>query len=114
MSEPDDKPATTVAELDLHFRYQRRDMAALMERLDAITRNMATKADIETLTTQMREFVRRGEFEDLKRLVTEGNATSTFWRLVEAVTKVGGAIAVMVAIAGMLAALVHFADRVPK
>ena len=114
MSEPDDKPATTVAELDLHFRYQRRDMAALMERLDAITRNMATKADIETLTTQMREFVRRGEFEDLKRLVTEGNASTTFWRLVEAVTKIGAAVAVIATIGGLVVALVHFADKVPK
>lgn len=112
MSGVEDKSATSVAELDLHFRYQRRDMAALLGRLDEMTRTMATKHDIEALADQMRDFVRRGEFDKLALQVKNGNASSTFWRLVEGVTKIGAAIVVVVALCGLVASIVHFADKV--
>jgi cystathionine beta-lyase/cystathionine gamma-synthase len=112
MTEPDAKPATSVAELDLHFQYQRRDMAALLSRLEEMTRTMATKSDIEAIAVQMRDFVRRGEFDDLKRKVADGNAGSTFWRFVEAFTKIGVAVGVFVTVCGLIAAAVHYADKV--
>lgn len=115
MSESEHKPATSVAELDLHFRYQRRDMATLLDRLDAMNRvlaTMATKSDMEELKGQMRDFVRRSEFDELSRSFKEANVGKTFWRAVDAVTKLGGAIIVMVALGGLVAAFVHFADKV--
>jgi negative regulator of sigma E activity len=103
------KPAASIAVLDLHLDYLRRDVAKLVEAVG----NMATKADIEHLSRRMDTYATKDEVRALEAKVQSGSVPSTVDRWLTAVTKVGAAAAVLCAAAASVAALVHFLDRVP-
>lgn len=106
----EDKPATSVAEVDIHIRYLRRDVSTLLRSVQG----MATKADIQALASKMEDYATKDELKRLADEVREGSVQSTFDRWVSIITKMGAAAGVLAGLAAALAALVHFLDRVPK
>jgi hypothetical protein len=75
---------------------------------------MATKEDIKALENRMQSFVTRSEFDALASQVKSGSIGSAFDRGLSLFTRLGAAIAVLISISGLVAAAVHFIDRVPK
>jgi hypothetical protein len=110
----DEKPATSLAEVDVHIRYLRRDLQTLLA-------NMATKADIEQLARRMEGYATKDELArttaEVARIASEvktGSVGSTFDRWLSVVTRIGTAGAVVAGFFAAMAALIHFMDRVPK
>lgn len=96
--ELDERPAESIEALDLHLRYMRRDMKKV---LDAIT-GMATKVEVDRLSERI---------DHLETRIDRPRETP-FWRMVGNVTRLGAAVAVVIAAIGMFATAVHFWDRV--
>jgi hypothetical protein len=112
--EIDEKPANSLAEVDLHIRYLRRDLQTLLA-------NMATKTDIENLARRMEGYATKDELArtaaEVARLsgeVRSGSVASTFDRWVSVITRLGTAGAVVAGFCAAVAAFVHFVDKVPK
>lgn len=104
------KPTISLDVVDIHLDYLRKDMRAVL----AAIATMATKDDIRALENRMQSFVTRSEFDTLANQVKTGSIGSAFDRGLSLFTRIGAAIAVLVAVGGMVAAVVHFLDRVPK
>lgn len=119
MSDTDieDKPATSLAEVDVHIRYLRRDLRSLLSSVQ----QMATKADIDSLARRMEGYATKDELArttaEVARIAGEvrsGSVSSTFDRWLSVITKLGTAGAVFAAFFAAIAALVHLLDKVPK
>lgn len=106
----DRKHPVSLEVVDIHLDYLRSDMRKVL----AAIATMATKDDIRALEHRMQSFVTRSEFDALASKVQSGSVQSTFDRLLSFVTRMGAAAAVLVAVAGGIATLVHFLDKVPK
>lgn len=106
----DEKPATSLAEVDIHIRYLRRDLSTLLRSVQG----MATKADIDALATRMEGYATKDELNRLAAEVRDGSVQSTFDRWLSIITKLGAAAGVIAGSAAAIAALVHFLDKVPK
>lgn len=102
------RAATTIGELDIHLS----NVQSAVERLTAAMGQMATKDDVRELSDRMSTFATKAELAEVARKLESDSAPSTFWRLVERFTKLGGAFAVGVALFGMLAVIVRYADKV--
>lgn len=69
-------PATSIAVLDLHLDYLRRDVARLVEAVG----HMATRDDIKRLEGQMAQFVTRDELRTLEDRIKGDSMPSTLKR----------------------------------
>jgi len=96
-------PAQSIAVLDLHLDYLRRDVAKLV---DAVG-NMATKDDMRRLEGQMAQFATRDELRALEAKVTAGSVPSTIERWASWVQKIGAAAAVLGGAAVLLSLLME-------
>ena len=103
------RPTISLDVVDIHLDYLRKDMRAVL----AAIATMATKDDIRALENRMQSFVTRSEFDTLASQVKSGSIGSAFDRGLSLFTRVGVALAVFVATCGLLAAAVHFFDKVP-
>lgn len=97
--EVNDQPAHSIEALDLHLRYMRRDMKTVLEQI----RNMATQTDVQNLGRRI---------DALEQRVEKHPPETPFWRAVTNITRLGAAIAVVVAAVGAFVTAVHFWDRV--
>lgn len=104
------RPTISLDVVDIHLDYLRKDMRAVL----AAIATMATKDDIRALENRMQSFVTRSEFDTLAQTVKSGSIGSAFDRGLSLFTRIGAAVAVFVSICGLLAAAVHFLDKVPK
>lgn len=107
----DQKPAVSIAVIDLHLDYLRRDVARLVEAVG----QMATKSDIDQLSKRMDQYATRDELrpitdaiERLKTDVQSGSVRSTFDRWASVAQKLAAICAF--ALAGALA-IAHLVDK---
>lgn len=96
--ELDERPANSMEALDLHLRYMRRDVRKVLDAIEG----MATKAEVNNLSARIDHLETR----------IDRPKESPFWRLVANITRLGAAIAVVVAAVGAFVTVVHFWDRV--
>ena len=111
MSETDQqrRPAISLEVVDIHLDYLRGDMARVL----AAVERMATKDDIKALESRMQSFVTRSDFDALAAQVKSGSVESTFSSWMTAVRNVAATVAAVLALGGVVAAIVHWSDRVP-
>ena len=102
-------PATTIEALDAHLYHLQRSI----EKLVSATEGMATRADVESIGKRLDQFATKAELAELEKRVSGQSPANTFDRALSFITRVGAALAVVVALVGGVAALVHYLDRVP-
>ena len=100
-------PATTIEALDAHLYHLQRSI----ERVVSATEGMATRADIEAIGKRLDGFATKGDLAELEERVVGQSPGNTFDRMLSLVTRVGAALAVLVAIGGGIAVVVHTLDR---
>ena len=90
MSDDDieERPANSIAELDIHLRYVRRDMRRVLD-VVAEVRALAARVDA------------------LQKVVDSRPQESSFWRTVSQITRLGAAAVVIVTLVGAVVTLVH-------
>jgi hypothetical protein len=103
-------PATTIEALDAHLFHLQRGINELV----VATANMATRADVEAIGRRLDGFATKAELAALEARVAGQSPGSTFDRIISLITRVGAAVAVIVASGGGIAALVHYLDRTPR
>lgn len=89
----DQAPANSIAVLDLHLDYLRRDVARLVEAVG----NMATRDDIKRLEGQMAQYVTRDELTKLEKRLESESFPTRFDKVTKGVTQLGSALAVLAA-----------------
>jgi glucokinase len=104
------KQAISLEVVDIHLDYLRGDMQKVLAAID----KMATREDLRALETRMQAFVTRQEFDALAGQVKAESVRSTFDSWLSIITRIGSAVAVLVAAGGGIYVLVHWLDRVPK
>lgn len=72
---------------------------------------MATKADIEGIAARLDGFATKSELADLEARVIGQSPSNTLDRMLSVITRVGAALAVLVAVGGGIAVVVHTLDR---
>ena len=110
MSDTEHRPADSIAVLDLHLDYLRKDMAKVL----LAVANMATKDDLRALENRMQSYATKDDLRALEIKVQLGAVGSTLDRWLTTATKWFTFLAAMGALAGVVYAAVHFIDRVPK
>ena len=102
---PDEIDATDLAQVVLHLRYLRADLKAVSSTVTDLATQMATRAELESVRTEL-----NGKLDKLRAEVNERSASNTFERMLTMITKIGAAIAVLMTVAGLGIAFVHFLD----
>jgi hypothetical protein len=110
MSEHDQRPADSIAVLDLHLDYLRKDMAKVL----LAVANMATKDDLRALEQRMQSYATKDDLRALEIKVQLGAVGTTLDRWLTSATRWLAFLAMIGAVSGVIYAAVHFIDRVPK
>lgn len=105
MSDQDEPKSVSIAVLDLHLDYLRRDVGKLVEAVA----QMATREDFKRLEGRMEEFATKHELKALEEKVSRNSVPSTVERWATMIQKVGAAAAVL---GGASILIAHFLDRV--
>lgn len=100
--------ATTIGELDIHLQY----MQSILNDLRGGMANMATTDDIKALSERMDKFVTQDRFDALEKKVDNGTIGSSFTRAALLVQRVAGAMAALIALGGIVVAVVHYFDSI--
>jgi hypothetical protein len=100
--------ATDLQQVVLHLRYLRKDVQHIGQKVEELSDDMATRAELEAVRAELNE-----KLDALKAEIDANTASSTASRVLGMVTKVGTAMASLVAFGAAIAAFVHFIDRVP-
>lgn len=103
------RPATTIAELDLHLSYVQRDLAEVSRALAA----MATKADIQDILERMKTFATREELQRLRDQVEADKPSSRLKRWATVATHIMAIVGVASLLYAVFANGVRLADSVP-
>ena len=96
--------ASDLSQVVLHLRYMRSDLRQIKERQG----EMATRTEVEQLRSEM-----NGKLDALKKELDTQSTGSVFDRGLSLFTRVGAAVAVLLALWALLAKVVHFVDLVP-
>jgi len=96
--------ASDLAQVVLHLRYMRNDLRSIKERQG----EMATRTEVEQLRTEM-----NGKLDALKKELDTQSTGSVFDRVLSLFTRIGAAVAVLLALWALLSKAVHFIDFVP-
>jgi len=110
MSDNDQRPADSIAVLDLHLDYLRKDMAKVL----LAVANMATKDDLRALEQRMQSYATKDDLRALEIKVQLGAVGTTLDRWLTSATRWLAFLAMVGAVGGVMYAVVHFVDRVPK
>lgn len=94
--------------LAVHVDYLREDVQKVLKGLTG----MATKEDVEKIAMRMDKFVTTDRFEALEKKVDTGTIGSTFSRGMKMVQSISVTTAAVVALIGMIAAIVHYFDKI--
>jgi hypothetical protein len=106
MSEP--QKAVSIEILDVHLDYMRKDIQTVLKNMS----NMATTEDIKKLSERMDKFVTTDQFNALKEKVETSTIGSTVSRAMLMVQRVSVTTAAIVALVGMVVAIVNFFDKI--
>jgi len=105
MSDNEEPKSVSIAVLDLHLDYLRRDVGKLVEAVA----QMATREDFKRLEGRMAEFATKQELSALEEKVSRNSVPSTVERWASMIQKIGAAAAV---IGGGAVLVAHFLERV--
>lgn len=103
----DPQKTVSIEILDVHLDYMRKDIQTVLKGMS----NMATTDDIQKLSERMDKFVTTDRFDALEKKVDTGTLGSTFSRAMKTIQSISVTAAAVVALLGMIAALVHFYDK---
>lgn len=103
----DRRPATSIAELDLHISYLQRDLSRVLQAVP----NMATKEDIAKLEVRMSQFVTRDELASRLEEATRDAVPTFAKRVSEFVQSVARTGAAMAAAGAFVYAVVKWFER---
>jgi len=109
----DRRPATTIAELDIHLSHMQARISDLASAVQTMASNAASKADIADIRSDMTQFVTRAEVEAKLQMLAqevERNKPSTMLRNFAALL---AGIAALGAVVAMVLAVSEFINRVP-
>lgn len=101
-----DRPAS-IEVLDVHLGYVRDDIQKILREMQ----NMATTDDIRRLSERMDKFVTTDRFDALERRVEDGQLSTSFSKVTRAIQSFAATVAALIALGGVLFAVVHFIDK---
>ena len=94
--------------LAIHVDYLRNDVQKVLIGMS----EMATKSDMEKIVARMDKFVTQDRFEALEKKVDSGTIGSSVTRAMLTIQRVAVTAAAVTALFGMIAAIVHFFDKI--
>lgn len=97
--------AKDLGEVVLHLKYMRREIRDTGEKVTELAGQMATRAELESVRTELNK-----KLDDLRTEMHARSASSTLERALALITRVGAAVAVILACGGGVVAIVRYFD----